>query len=117
MTIRLRAVLLLLALVWQSLAMLAPTSMAAKAVEYQHAALHLQASDHHHHHDGSLHLDPSDNTPLHLHADGSFNAAGLPPGAIGNVLPARDAGPGVAPAVRIPAPHLDGPLRPPRLTA
>jgi hypothetical protein len=64
-----------------------------------------------------LHLAPSDNTPLHLHADGSFNAAGLPPGAIGNVLPARDAGPGVAPAVRIPSPHLDGPLRPPRLTA
>ena len=116
MPIRLRAFVLLLAIAWQTLSMLSPMSIAANSMEYEHAALHLHALDHHHHDDGSLHVEPSDNTPHHLHADGSVSATGLPPGAIGEVQAARLAGPGAATSVRRPSPCLDGPLRPPRFT-
>jgi hypothetical protein len=114
MTVRLRALVLLLAICWQALSVLSPMAIDAKSLEYAHVAMHLEASDHHHHDDGSLHAEPLGNTLHHLHADGSFNATGLPPGAIGQAPPVRQAEPGAAPTVHKPSPYLEGPLRPPR---
>lgn len=117
MPIRLRAFAMLLAILWQSLAMLSPMSVAAKAMEYEHAALHAQTSGHHHHDDGSLHVEAVDSTSHHLHADSGLHSAGLPPGAINQALPAHATSPVGVPLATIPTPYLEGPLRPPRITA
>ena len=119
MTARHRALILLLAMFWQALSLLCPTSIAAKSMEYEHAALHLHSADHHHHHDdGSLHLQAADSSATpHLHADSGIHTPGLPPGSAAQALVASLTGPGAVPAAGIPSPDLDGLLRPPRRTA
>lgn len=114
MPIRLRALGLLFAILWQTLAMVSPMSIAAKSMEYEHAILHTQVSDHHHHDDGSLHLEALDASPSHLHADTGYSGSGILPGAIAQELMAPLAGPGTDAANGGPSPYLDGPLRPPR---
>lgn len=114
MSIRLRALGLLFAIVWQTLAMVSPLSIAAKSMEYEHAVLHMHASDHHHHDDGSLHLDVLDNASSHLHPDSSVSTSGVLPGGIVHGLMAPLAGPAADTAAGGPSPCLDGLLRPPR---
>lgn len=114
MTTRLRALGLLFAILWQTLAMVGPMSIAAKSMAYEHAILHMHASDHHHHDDGSLHLETLDTAPSHLHADTGYSGYGILPDAIAQDLMAPLAGPGAEPATGGASPCLDGPLRPPR---
>ena len=73
MPYRLRAVLMLLAILWQSLVMVGPLAVSDRGQEFEHAVLHAQAADHHHHDDLSVHVENADGAAQHLHADGGFN--------------------------------------------
>ena len=75
MSCRLRALTLLLVLLWQSIAALGPVTVAQRAADIAHWAVHSQDSDHHHHADKALHLD--DDAVQHLHADSGISPVGL----------------------------------------
>ena len=83
-----------------------------------HAALHLDNTPHHHHDDGSIHHDDSDESLKHVFADGSAGTAVFMPTCVLTVLPAfgRAAAFSIARGAHD-SPILEGPRRPPRLTA
>jgi hypothetical protein len=82
-----------------------------------HALMHWQNTGHHHHDDGSVHQDHSDESGSHVQADGALGAFALP--AADSVLAFHGFESSAAPAVvqARAAPFLEGPTRPPRLTA
>lgn len=107
---------MLIAMLWQSLALARAGSTVNAVADLQHAALHWQDEGHHHHDDGAYHLDDSDESTRHLMADHSPVSALLaaaPPA----VAFLGGGSPGMREARASPHPFLDGPLRPPRLTA
>jgi len=109
-------IVLIFALLWQSLAAAAPAWSFERAQDANHAALHLQQEGHHHHDDESYHVDDSEESARHLMADHICFAAVLSAAPV--ALPGADAGsPGTQNARAGPRPFLDGPLRPPRLSA
>lgn len=83
-----------------------------------HAMLHWQEAGHHHHDNGSVHEDPSDDeSARHLQADGALVAAALPCALpVFEPLPVREH---YSVFINNPLgpPFLEGPTRPPRLTA
>ena len=82
-----------------------------------HAVLHWENADHHHHDDGSVHEEDSDESARHLHADSALSAVVLPT-APPVLEPHRFTYPlAHAPAYPGAPPFLEGPTRPPRLTA
>lgn len=108
---------LLLALLWQSLALARAGSSISAVADPAHAVLHWQDEAHHHHDDGSHHVDDSAESAQHLAADhAGGSVALLPTGSdslvIGNAAPSASRG-------EVPSahPYLDGLLRPPRLSA
>lgn len=114
---RLRALLMLLAMLWQCLAMAGPLAPLQAGQGLEHTLLHSQATDHHHHDDASIHLQEADGTLPHQHAEGSFNTLGCLPsawfsgGTFRPVAPVERAKP-LAPSV-----DLEGLLRPPQRRA
>lgn len=79
-----------------------------------HALLHWQDEAHHHHHDGGVQLDDSDEALAHVmgdHACCSTAPPSSPPQLA--ALPTEEARPSLLQA-QVPAPYLDGLLRPPR---
>lgn len=112
-----RALLLLLAMVWQTLACLSPWAVAAQAALVAHAALHAQADAHHHHDDQSLHLDDSNAGTPHAHADPSLQPPGLLPGQAPAVMPLALAAPPSRAEHSGRPPLLAGLFRPPQHTA
>lgn len=109
-------VVMLIAMLWQSLALARAGSTLNAFADAQHAVLHGQQEGHHHHDDGSYHLDDSDESTRHLMADHS-PASALLPSATPAVAFLGGGSPGMREARASPHPFLDGPLRPPRLTA
>jgi hypothetical protein len=83
-----------------------------------HVALHLEKEPHHHHDDGTFHQDSTDESVKHVYADGCANTAGFVPTHIASHLADVRA---VVQFSSAPAAHdspiLEGPRRPPRLTA
>lgn len=82
-----------------------------------HAMLHWDSEAHHHHEDGSLHHDDSDASLDHLNAEAAWSLAGLASADLFALPP-------VAPVAAIaflnsapPSPILEGLRRPPRLPA
>ena len=117
MSSRLRAIFLLMAILWQTFSVLSPLTIAQRVIELEQTALHWQDADHHHHDDKSLHLVDAAGVPQHVHADAGFNATGLLTTAWSPVVTARPLSPDMVVQALGPQPHLEGPLRPPRRNA
>lgn len=110
-------IVLVLAMLWQTVAMARPGSTVSPAADLAHAALHWQDEGHHHHDNGSYHVDDSAESVQHLIAEhGSVSIAVLP-AAPPSPPPLGTAPHGVLAEDPGPHPFLDGALRPPRLTA
>lgn len=118
-TMRRSAVLLVMmfAMLWQSMALARPGSTVNVMADLEHAALHWQGEAHHHHEDGSFHLDDSPSSTFHVLSDHLTVTTALLPTSSHHFLPGDAARCDVLNDVRVPDPFLDGPLRPPRSDA
>lgn len=112
-----RALVLLIAMVWQALAWLAPAHLDHQSEVIAHMVVHAQELDHHHHADQTLHVEDDGSEPPHQHANQAVQLPGLEPAmrlAAGEPIPSvlvPSAGAGHAPV------YLEGPLRPPQRRA
>ena len=107
--------LILFAMLWQSVAMARIGSTVNVLADLQHAALHLQEESHHHHDDGSYHLDESPDAAQHLLSD-QLNATTALLSTAPHLLfmPTGSAATSSLHATRVPNPVLEGLFRPPR---
>lgn len=110
---RLSLTLLLVSLVWQGIAMASWVTLDA-ARRAEHALVHWLASSHHHHEDGAIHLDDSNESVAHTHADHGYSSTFLLAGNPFPIAVHRPIAPATSHAVTAPKPFLEGPLRPPR---
>lgn len=108
---------LLAVLLWQSMAMLGSVTVAQRAGELEHLAVHCQDANHHHHADQALHMDDDDVAVQHLHADSGTHTAGLFNSLLPELARIRSMSPPAASHVIWLSPTLEGPLRPPMLNA
>ncbi len=111
MSSRFHALILLAALVWQSMAMFGSITVAQRASELEHMAVHCQDA-HHHHADQALHMD-DDSAGQHLHADAGTQTAGLLTTVIPALARIRSMSPPETTHAIWLSPTLEGPLRPP----
>ncbi len=107
---------MLLAMLWQSVGLARAGSTIDALVDLQHAVLHWDDESHHHHDDGSYHVGDSDESTRHMMSD-HVSASALMVNADLPVVRMGVAAPAACDASTHPHPVLDGPLRPPRLTA
>lgn len=122
---RIRAILLLLAIICQALTLFSPLAVAERAVKLEHIALHSQDARHHHHHDDgqAVHMDEADEANStdgavqHVHADAGFNSAVLLTTGWATVATARPLSPSKTVKSLGPSPHLEGLLKPPQRNA
>ena len=117
MLIRARAIVLLLALLWQSLNVLSPLSVAERSEDFGHLTMHAQSADHHHHEDHAVHQEESGGASEHHHVDGGLNQAGLLALGWPHTVTSKPLSPAEAAFARVPSPDLEGLLRPPRHNA
>lgn len=106
--------LMLFAMLWQSVAMARVGSTVNVLADLEHAALHWQAEAHHHHEDGSYHLDDSNESVRHVvtdHLSVSLEMAAPESHDFPALGSAVHGGVGTT---AFPNPTLDGLLRPPR---
>lgn len=106
--------ILLFALLWQSLALARAGSTVNALADAEHTALHWQGKGHHHHGDGSYHLDDSPEATQHVLIDHVGAAAALWNDATSARIPTGSATPTGVHDGPVPNPTLDGLLRPPR---
>ena len=114
---RLVPLILAFALVWQSLALGHPGSSVNLLLDAAHAVLHWQGIGHHHHDDGSVQIDESPDASRHLLTDHAGGFTGLPAAQPDTPAPVASSMPCGRPAGAGPPPFLEGPLKPPRLSA
>lgn len=107
----------LFAMLWQSVALARPGSTVNVLVDLEHAALHWQEEGHHHHEDGSYQLDDSQASTFHLLSDHLTLTTALLPAIAHHFPPGACARPAGVHDASVPDPCLDGPLRPPRHAA
>jgi|688.fasta_scaffold322149_2 hypothetical protein len=112
---RFTVLLVLFAMVWQAVAMARPGSTVNVMSDLAHAALHWQEQAHHHHDDGSLHLDDSQASVLHVMLDHVTVTNALLPSGPQEFPPGASERPCGPQGARTSAPFIDGLLRPPRL--
>ena len=117
MSRRLCSLLLLIALLWQSVGMLSPFTVAQHAQLMDHVVVHVQDVDHHHHADQSPHMEASKSIDAHQHADEGLTPAGLWPSAALQVPRLPPAGLAAVAAQPYIPPSLEGLLRPPTARA
>jgi hypothetical protein len=85
----------------------------AAADEIGHAFAHVQEPSHHHHDDGLMHVDDAQESTFHVHVGDGASVALVSTAAVR--LPALPPqGPPQQVRLLLPAPLLDGLLRPPR---
>jgi hypothetical protein len=112
---RLSTLLMLFALMWQTVGMLTPFSVAAQADDLAHKLVHAQEVGHHHHVDNSLHTAADESFETHQHADDGLTPVALPPATGTQFTEHQPASPtAAAPSLYVP-PALAGLLRPPML--
>lgn len=104
----------LLAMLWQSVALARPGSTVNVLADLEHAALHWQEEGHHHHPDGSFSLDDSQDSKLHVLADHVTATTALLSMTSHRFAASGSAPPSGLREARVPDPFLDGLLRPPR---
>jgi hypothetical protein len=108
---------MLLAMLWQSVALARVGSTVNVLADLEHAALHWHEEGHHHHDDGSYHLDDSKDSAQHVLSDHVTAASALLVSASHDFPPLGSAAPRGLHAPRVQDPTLDGLLRPPRTRA
>jgi hypothetical protein len=110
--------LLVISLLWQAFAMASVGFAQDHGDSIEHVVLHLDKEPHHHHDDGTFHEDGTDESVKHVYADSCANTAGVVPthAAAARVEIIRRAQPSFSAADPDSA-ILEGPRRPPRLTA
>lgn len=97
--------------------MLNPLTVTERGIDPAHVAMHWQAPEHHHHDDQTLHLEESEGSTFHLHADGGLNSAGLVTAGGFRLAMPQPFSPPTAKVTFVPTRFLEGLLRPPRHTA
>lgn len=102
----------LCAVLWQS-GDLVRTS-AGGLGDQAHAALHWHETSHHHLEDGSIQLDDSTESVLHVLGEPATASPTLPTRPQHDIAPLASSPPGGLHERLVPAPTLDGLLRPPR---
>jgi hypothetical protein len=113
----LQALLLVFAILWQSMAMLSPLSIEKIAASIDNSVMHALEATHHHHDDASAHIENTDEGLQHQHADSGLQTLGLIPTMTADFSSL----PPVSALTHLhkpsPSPTLAGLLRPPRLRA
>lgn len=107
-------VVLLVSLLWQSVALARIGSTVNVLADVEHAALHWLGSSHHHHDDGDYHLDESAEGVQHVLTDQFSAPLEMLTRSANAFPPLPSPAPGPQRALRLPSPPLDGLLRPPR---
>jgi hypothetical protein len=108
---------MLLAMLWQSVAMARPGSTVNALVDLEHALLHWHGEGHHHLEDGSYQQDDSKESVQHVVTD-HLNASLAWTAASSHDFPPLGSAAPDGPHERlVPNPALDGLLRPPRSRA
>lgn len=108
--------LMLLSMLWQSLAIGGQAAAFADVHEVAHMAMHSLSEAHHHHDDGSVVQDDSDESRQHVVADGGVSSPFLWAVTSFSLIPTGSARPPMMDEWPLPPPVLDGPRRPPRLS-
>ena len=109
---------LVISLVWHSFATADLRAAYDHGEGAAHAAMHLENDPHHHHDDGTVQQDGSEESVQHVYADGNANSAGGMPTHSAALFNDLRAGAQFSnSATAHPPPVLEGPRRPPRLTA
>ena len=114
MCCRIRAILLLMVIMWQSVIAVSPLSATERVEEFEHLTLHALSTDHHHHVGHSVHVEDDGGTSQHQHADAGPNTLGLLTTGWRDVVSVKPHSPVEVDLSLAPAPHLDRLLRPPR---
>lgn len=105
---------MLFAMLWQSVAMARVGSAVNALADLEHAALHWQEEGHHHHEDGSYHQDDSNESVQHVVTDHLNASLALAASSSHDFPPLGSAAPdGLHERLAL-NPALDGLLRPPR---
>lgn len=105
---------MLFAMLWQSVVHARAGSTVNALADMEHAALHWQEEGHHHHDDGTYHLDDSPESAQHIISDHVSASAALLVSSshdFPSLASALSAGLHKAP---VPDPDAEGLLRPPR---
>ena len=105
---------MLFAMLWQSVALARAGSTVNALADMAHTALHWQEAGHHHHEDGSYHRDDSPESVQHVVIDHVTASAALPVSASHDVPSLAAAAPDGLNEAAVPDPDPDGLLRPPR---
>jgi hypothetical protein len=105
---------MLFAMLWQSVAMARVGSTVNALADFEHAALHWHEAAHHHQDDGTYHLDDSNESVQHVVMDHLNAAVGLLALSSHDFPRLRSAAPDGLHERLVPNPALDGLLRPPR---
>jgi hypothetical protein len=105
---------MLFAMLWQSVALGRAGSTVNALADLEHSALHWQEAGHHHHEDGSYHRDDSPESVQHLVSDHVSGSAALLVSASHDFPSLAAAAPGGLHQAMVPDPDPEGLLRPPR---
>ena len=105
---------MLFAMLWQSVALARAGSTVNALADMGHAALHWQEEGHHHHEDGSYHLDDSPESVQHVISDHVCAFAALLVSASRDFPPLASAAPGALHKAPLPDPAPQGLLPAPR---
>ena len=105
---------MLLAMLWQSVALARAGSTVNALADLEHTALHWQEEGHHHHEDGSYHLDDSSESTQHVLSDHLSATVPLMVAATHDFPPLGSTAPEGLHKSPVPDPALEGLLRPPR---
>ncbi len=105
---------LLISLLWQSLAMARIGSTVNPLADLAHATLHWQEKAHHHNEDGSLQMDDSRESVQHVVIDHLNASLDIGAQSSHGFLPLGSATPDGQQGQLMPNPAFDGLLRPPR---
>jgi hypothetical protein len=105
---------MLFAMLWQSVAMARIGSTVNALSDLEHVTLHLLGEAHHHHEDGSYHQDDSKESMQHVVTDHLNASLALAASSSHDFPPLGSAVPGGLREAAVPEPDIEGPLRPPR---
>jgi hypothetical protein len=106
--------LMLIAMLWQSVALARVGSTVNPLADPAHALLHWLNVGHHHHDDGSYQVDESKESTHHVAIDHSGATLAVATATSHAFPPGGLSAPGAVREAPVPHPVLDGLLRPPR---
>jgi hypothetical protein len=105
---------MLFAMLWQSVALARVGSTVNVLADLEHAALHWLEAGHHHHDDGAYHVDDSKDSAQHVLSDHVTATTALLATTSHDFPHLGSVAPGSLHERPVPDPTLDGLLRPPR---